>query len=50
MEYLFLTYKTDKEFFTNEKSYGNNKVQSVDEEKQVELDLVYDLNKLNLLI
>lgn len=55
--------RTDKEFFNNErelqllmnlydleKSYGNNKITSIEDEKRLELDFNYDLKFLRTII
>jgi len=57
MEYVYLTFKTDREFFTNErelrimdrlweleKSYNKERVViSYEDEKRVETDLIFDI-------
>ena len=64
MEHVYITYKNDRNFYNNEKelyimvdlqeldkSYNKDKkISNILEEKQVELELVYDLEKLHKLI
>jgi len=61
--YIFNCFRTDKEFFNNErelqllmnlydleKSFGNNKIVTIEDEKSLELDLNYDSKLLKTLI
>lgn len=65
MEYVYLTYKTDREFFTNERElrimdrlwelekscYSKDRpVTSLEDEKRVELDLIYNIQLLAELV
>lgn len=64
MEYVYLTYKNDRDFYNNErelyimmdlweldKTYNKDrKVCTIEDEKMVEIDLIYDMDKLHSLI
>ncbi|EAR94374.2 hypothetical protein TTHERM_00049190 (macronuclear) [Tetrahymena thermophila SB210] len=63
MEYVYLTFKKEDFFFVNERellimvnfmnlerTFGRDQIKTLEDEKRVELDLVYDINKLEELI
>lgn len=63
MEYVYLTYKCEDHFFVNERelyimtnfmslerTLGKDQIKTLEDEKNIELDIVYDLNKLSELI